>query len=187
MLLVNKEDVKKALDNGDIVAVRTDTVYGLVGKAFDKNVEEKIYEIKNRDIKKPLILFIKNEAELKKYVKEIPEVAKELIHKYWPGALTLIFKKKFAKDNEQNTIGIRIPNDKELLELLQILDFPLVSTSANISGQKPSMSTKDVETMLGDRIKYIWDASELVGTKASTVVDVSNEQIKILRQGDIYV
>lgn len=187
MYLKTKDEVKKALNDGEVVALKTDTVYGLVGKAFDKNVEEKIYEIKNRDKKKPLILFIKNETELDKYVSEVPVVSKDLIKKYWPGALTIIFKNKNHNELKQKTIGIRIPNDKDLLEMLNELDFPLVSTSANISGEKACMNVKEVENTIGNRVKYIWDQNDLVGTKASTVVDVSDGKIKIIRQGDVYV
>lgn len=182
-ILENIEDAKRILDNNEILAIKTDTVYGLVGKAFSKEVEDKIYEAKNRERNKKLILFIKDVNELKKYVSEVPLVAEDLMNKYWPGKLTLIFRSAI---NENDTIGIRIPNEERLLQLLNILDYPLISTSANISGEESCVSVDDVIKNLDGRIKYVLNGSKVEGAKASTVIDVSNNSIKILRQGEVY-
>ena len=88
--------IKTLKEDGKVVAIKTDTVYGLVCNAFDKSATDKIYHIKNRESRKPLSIFVKSIDEVKKYVDEanLTSFVKRIMEKYWPGALTIIFKKK---------------------------------------------------------------------------------------------
>ncbi|MDO5563616.1 MAG: L-threonylcarbamoyladenylate synthase [Eubacteriales bacterium] len=184
MKTFSKDEINKVIDflnEEKVLALKTDTVYALVCNAFSKKAIENIYKIKGRDKNKPLILFIKNENELKKYVSSIPEISKEYIKKYWPGALTIIFK------SNDKTLGVRIPKEEKLNELLNKLQYPLFSTSCNISGMSPCMNANDVKKNLYGKIEALWDLGDCIHTKASTIIDVSNNEVKVLRIGDIKI
>ncbi|MBC7195565.1 MAG: glycerol-3-phosphate 1-O-acyltransferase PlsY, partial [Caldisericia bacterium] len=129
------EKIKKILENGGVGVIPTDTVYGLCAGALNKDAIKRIYKIKKRDLDKPLVLFVKNKEEIENYA-IINEKSKKLIEKFIPGKITLVLKKKdpsFSISLKKfETIGIRIPKDDFILTLLNSLQFPLATTSANI-------------------------------------------------------
>ena len=191
--MIIKQDIEKVisdLNSGKVVAIKTDTVYGLV---CDANNVAKIYKIKRRDKKKPLAIFIKNIDEVKKYVLN-SELSTELVNimeKYWPGPLTIIFKKRnnvFEHLTEgTNTIGIRIPNDEFLLDILNKVDFPLAQTSCNISGENEYKDALEIENKLGNEIDLIIDGGEISNSKASTIIMTYNNNIEVIREGTIKI
>lgn len=183
--------VKTLKEPGKVVALRTDTVYGLVCNAFDKKATDKIYAIKNREAKKPLSIFVKSIEEVKKYIdsNNLTKYVEKIMSKYWPGALTLVFKKK---DNtfdhitgNSAGIGIRIPDDKDLIYILERIDFPLAQTSCNISGEKEYANADEIKAKLGNSIDFILDGGEIVNNIASTVLSVECGEPIILRDGAI--
>lgn len=191
---MNTDDIIKVLNGkGKVIAIRTDTVYGLVCNALDELAVNKIYDIKNREKKKPLSIFVKDFTEVSKYadIEGISETTKKLMSKYWPGALTIVFKKKNNTLKHLlsglDSIGIRIPNDKELFKILNKVDFPLAQTSCNISGEKEYTSAKEIETALGDKIDLIVDGGVVINSKPSTIVSVEHGEPIILRAGDIKI
>ena len=194
--MIIKQDIKKvieALNLGKLVAIKTDTVYGLVCDANNVEACAKIYKIKQRDKKKPLAIFIKNIDEVKKYVLNY-EISTELVNvmeKYWPGPLTIIFKKKnnvFEHLTEgTNTIGIRIPNDKFLLDILNNINFPLAQTSCNISGEEEYKNVTEIKDKLGTKVDLIVDGGELKNTLASTIITIEDNKIKVIREGTIKI
>ena len=113
----------------------------------------------------------------------------ELLNKYWPGALTVIFKKKKNiydyLTSGKDTIGIRIPDDKLLLDILAKVDFPLAQTSCNMSHEKELKNAKEIYDKFGDKVDLIIETNADVVGKASTIISVENRDIKVLRQGDI--
>ena len=127
------------MDN-NVYAFKTDTVWGFGANPNSKEAVEKIYEIKKRDLKKPLILMSSDFKYLEKYIKYIPDYAYSLIEKYLPGALTLIFEKSslcpdFITSN-QNTVGVRIPNSEDFRNLVNSLEEKvLATTSCNLSNE----------------------------------------------------
>lgn len=181
--------VKTLKEEGKVVALKTDTVYGLVCNALDKKAVEKIYEIKKRESKKPLSIFIKNIGEVEKYVdsSNITSYSKRLMEKYWPGALTIIFKKKDESLNHLSAnsgrIGIRIPNDKDLKYILDNVDFPLAQTSCNISGEKEYKNAIEIKEKLGLEIDLIVDGGEITNNIPSTVLSLECNEPIILRDG----
>ena len=150
--------VKTLNASGKIVAIKTDTVYGFICNAFDKKATEKIYLIKHREKRKPLSIFVKNIDEIKKYVSSdnITLSVERLMKKYWPGALTIVFKKKdntFDHITENSSgIGIRIPDDDDLLSILNSIQFPLAQTSCNVSGEREYKSASEIKERFGDEI-----------------------------------
>lgn len=210
---INTDDIVNMLHKKSFVmAIPTDTVYALCCNANDESAVAKIYSLKKREIEKPLSLFIKNINELEKYVATniIDVVAKhcepvlkfhrgevlpsplhltELLDKHWPGALTVIFKKKDNKykylTSGKDTIGIRIPNNKLLLDILNNIDFPLAQTSCNMSHEKELKNVTEIYDKFKDNIDLIIDSGNDIVGKASTIISVDNGNIKILREGDI--
>ena len=194
-MLVSK-DVNKivdALSNGRVVAVKTDTVYGLVCDAFNKSATEKIYSIKRRETQKPISIFVKNLDDIKQYVDNsvLNKEIIELMEKYWPGALTIILKKKQGiLDNitcNFDSIGIRIPNDSFLLSVLDRVSFPLAQTSCNISGEQEYTDAHTINEKFGDEIDYIVDGGKILNNVASTIIKIDNNNIHVIRQGDIII
>lgn len=194
MIISSDENkIVEALTNGKVLAIKTDTVYGLICDALNKNATDKIYKIKHREAKKPLSIFVKNVEDVKKYIDESALTNKvlDIMKTYWPGALTIVSKKK--KDILDSiacgldSIGIRIPNDKLLLSILDKIDFPIAQTSCNISGEKEYTDAHIIDENLGSEIDYIVDGGEITNNIASTVIRIDNDIIKVLRQGDIII
>jgi len=180
--------VIEILRKGGVVAVPTDTVYGLVCDAGNAEAVRKIYELKRRPVDKPLVLFPHYSQDLEE-IAEINEDARKLMENFWPGALTLVLRATGGAPEllvSRGKIGIRVPKHPLLVELLGELDFPLASTSANISGEPPLLSKEEVEKILGARVDYVIGEKAL-GQVPSTVIDVSSERPVVLRKGAIPV
>lgn len=188
MFIKDLNNLKKEDLIGKIICFPTDTVYGVGCILGDEEALDKIYELKNRDLSKPLAILVPNSESIKDYVKDIPNVAKEYISKYWPGALTIIFNKKDGVcDNFTRglpTIGFRMPNSKVALEVLKKFG-PLATTSVNISNNPPINNLEEIIEYFKDKIDYIIEDKEDVSKISSTIVDVSKDKVVILRQGDI--
>lgn len=173
-----------------VFAFPTDTVWGLGCLVESKRGVKRIYEIKHRDKRKPLILLSSNIEYIMPYVQKMPELAIEWSKKYWPGALTLVVKKS-AKTADYltsgfDTIGIRIPENEDLLNFLKndVETHTIATTSANISGDNSSIVKKEVIDSIGDKIDFIVEGKEPDKKFESTVVLVNEDNtFKILRQG----
>lgn len=161
----------------------TDTVYGLAIDPRNKMALQKIYKLKQRDAGKPLVWMVASQAQLAEVVREITPEVQKIIDKNWPGALTIIFKQKYSED----TIGVRIPKQKQLLELLKDWGRPLAVTSANLSGEKELCSRQEVEKKFGNSVDFYIDTLEPLSGLASTIIDVSKGEMKVLRQGEIKI
>jgi L-threonylcarbamoyladenylate synthase len=177
------------LVNGGIIAYPTDTVYGL-GACYD-NVQavKRIYEVKNRPLDMPLPLLLAEVSWIEKVAFSIPEVAYQLIDSFLPGALTLVMKKA---DNipdiisgGKETIAVRIPDNFITIALITGTGRPLIGTSANLSGRSSALSAKEVYNQLGNKIDYILDGGICPGGKESSIVDVTGEIPRLLREGAI--
>lgn len=189
MNLYKIEDINKVKDdllNGKIVAFGTDTVFGLACVYDDLGAIKKVYEAKNREAKKALPMMC--HKEMIKDVAYVSDKAQRIMDKYMPGAITIVFKKKDVINDEvtqgKDTIAIRVPNDKFILDLIDLVEKPLLVTSANISGEPSLSKWKDVYDNLNSRIDAIV-CKDALGNKASTIVDCSNDEISILREGVI--
>ena len=185
---LTKMDTKQIIDRllaGGILAFPTDTVFGLVC-IMDEKAIAKVYEAKGRSFDKPLPMMC-NGLDMIESVAYVDENSRKLINKFMPGAITLIFNKKdCVKDYvtmNKNTIGIRVPNDEWILNLITQLNMPILVTSANISGDGSLLKWEDVYSCMNGKIDGIV-CEDARGDLASTIVDCSST-VKILRQGPI--
>ena len=175
--------------NGEVFAFKTDTVWGFGCHPLDKIAIEKIYEIKKRDLKKPLILMSNSFENLQKYVKNIPDYAFELIEKHLPGGLTLIFEKSNMCPKEitsgGNTIGIRIPNSEDFFELVEKIDGKvLATTSCNLSDEEPVKNYFEACEKFFDVATIVKPLNDFENENSpSTVILCQKDGYKILRQG----
>ena len=184
-------ELNKTLKAGGVIAFVTDTVWGLGCLPESKEGVDRIYEIKGRDRSKPLILMSDSIEKLTPYVKNIPPKAQELINKYFPGALTVILNKSDKTPNYmtsgKNTVGIRIPDNKFFKKLCAKIDGGvLATTSANLSNHPSSKTYEEAKASIGNLVDFVFkDYGEYCAGKESTVVIIEEDDMKILRLGNI--
>lgn len=185
-----KEDlqvVAQLLMEGAVIAFPTDTVYGLGVIYDDEDALHQLKEAKGRPENKPIPTMVGSVEQLHQ-VAEVSDIAEKLAKAFMPGAITLILKKKQGlKDyvtNGLDTIGIRMPDDAFVTSLIQACGKPLLVTSANLSGEETGVCDEQVLSQLNGRIDAIV-MGEAKGKEASTIVDISGDEIKILREGPI--
>lgn len=180
---------------GKIIAFPTNSVYGIGGDPLNLDVVERIFEIKFRDRSKGLLLLVSDFEEASKIV-EFNEVAKRLADKYWPGQLTLILKRKepniipLEVSAHQDTLGLRVPENKIILKILRILKEKgylggIIGTSANYSGEPPSISGDEVVKKLLSPIDLIIDGGKSKSKTPTTIIDCTTQELKFLRIGKI--
>ena len=177
------------LRRGEMVAFPTETVYGLGANALDESASAKIYEAKGRPSDNPLIVHISKEEQLEPLVKEIPEKARLLMEKFWPGPLTLIFKKKDTVPDGTtgglDTVAIRMPDNAVALAMIDAAKVPIAAPSANTSGRPSPTTANHVMDDMNGRISMILDGGAVGIGIESTIVDVTGEIPMILRPGYI--
>jgi L-threonylcarbamoyladenylate synthase len=181
----------KILKEGGIIAYPTESFYALGVPATDENSVRKLFDLKKRPEDKALPLIVGDRYTLITCVKEIPEQAEDLMERFWPGALTLIFG---AKDHlpalltgGTGKVAVRIPGESAAFQFISELRLPVTATSANPSSQPPADSPEAVVAYFGERIDLLIDAGKTPGGKPSTIVDVTFSPPKILRQGSIVI
>lgn len=185
--------VKTLNDNGKVIAIKTDTVYGLICNANDINAVNKIYRLKNRDNKKPLSLFVNNIDKLKDIIdiSLMSDKCNNIMKKYWPGGLTIIFDTKNEKYKYltagKDSIGVRIPSDKLIMDVLSKVGFPLAQTSCNVSGEEEYRNVKEIKDKFGDTIDLIVDGGDIENNVPSTVIKFDNDNIVVLREGAVSI
>ncbi|MTI33562.1 L-threonylcarbamoyladenylate synthase [Xanthovirga aplysinae] len=178
---------KRLLEANELVAIPTETVYGLAGNAFEGSAVSKIFEVKNRPSFDPLIAHTNSLEKVRGFVKEIPPAAEKLAKAFWPGPLTLLLpKNKLVPDlvtSGLDTLAVRIPNHSLTLSLLEKLDFPLAAPSANPFGYISPTRASHVEEQLGDKIPYILDGGSCHIGIESTIIGFEGRQTIIYRMG----
>lgn len=179
----------KLLKAGEIVAVPTETVYGLAGDSRNKHAIEKIFEAKGRPSDNPLIVHISDMKMLNGIVREIPEDAKILAKHFWPGPLTIIMPKGKMVCDENcaglDSVGVRMPSNKIANEIIKISGVPFSAPSANLSGKPSPTTAKDVFEDMNGKIPLIIDGGDCQEGLESTVISVLTESPTILRPGVI--
>ncbi|MBI9048610.1 MAG: threonylcarbamoyl-AMP synthase [Anaerolineaceae bacterium] len=182
-----KYTIKKTLEKDGVVAIPTDTIYGISVNYGNANAIEKIYTIKKRRKDKALPILIGDLSHLNLVAKNISSNAEKLIAAFWPGALTIVLPKKENLPinlSEYDSIGIRMPDHQFTLELLQFCG-PLATTSANISGRDNPTSILDVVMHMRYGVDLFVNGGKTAGDIPSTIVDCTTSEIKILREGAI--
>ncbi|MBI1663500.1 MAG: threonylcarbamoyl-AMP synthase [Nitrosopumilus sp.] len=185
----DKEGIQKAakiIEQGGIVVFPTDTVYGIGCNPYNKESVKKVYDIKSRDFAK-LFPVLVSSKEIASKIAHFDDVSKKLAEKFWPGQLTIILKLTDEKLKESlnltNKIALRVPNHKCTLELLEKCNY-LIGTSANVSGQSsffdPLECIKNVENY-----DIFVDGGTITSKGESTIIEVENGKIKIIREGSL--
>lgn len=177
------------LRKGDLVAIPTETVYGLAANALDTNAVIKIFETKNRPLFDPLILHIPSFDHAVKYADHIPDLAKRLAEKFCPGPLTMLLDKSSIIPDLVTSglpqVAIRVPNHSLTLDLLNKIDFPLAAPSANPFGYISPTTAAHVNEQLGNKIEYILDGGSCEVGVESTIVGFEENKIIVYRLGGL--
>jgi L-threonylcarbamoyladenylate synthase len=177
------------LKSGKLVAFPTDTVYGIGADAFNKFAVEKIFEAKGRDSKKPLQVLIADKKDLDFIAEEKSDILIRLVEKFMPGALTIVMpaKRDFPRwaTCRLDTVGVRMPSNMLALEMIKAFGKPISATSANISGMPDPKDAQQVLEYLDGKVDLILDGGATSDNIPSTVLDISINPPKILRQGKI--
>jgi tRNA threonylcarbamoyl adenosine modification protein (Sua5/YciO/YrdC/YwlC family) len=177
--------VVECLKQGGVIAYPTDTTYGIGCDIFSKKAVKKIYQIKQRDPKKPFSFICFDLSDASSYAK-ISNFAFRTLKRHLPGPYTFVLEAtRVVPDTlitKQKTVGIRIPNDPIALAIVQELGHPLVTTSANISGDEPIRDPSFIYDVLGNSIDIVVDGGVRIGD-SSTVISLLDDKIEVLRQG----
>lgn len=193
MIQISKDIVKakEILENENLVAIPTETVYGLAGNIYSEKAINKIFKTKNRPFNNPLIVHIHSKELLENIAQEIPEKAKQLAEAFWPGSLTLVLKKKetipYSITAGKETVAVRVPNHTLTLELLKQLDFPLAAPSANPFGSISPTTSQHVADYFTDTLEMVLDGGNCENGIESTIVGFENEKAILYRLGSISV
>ena len=174
---------------GGVIAYPTDTVYGLGADPKNIRAVRKLFSIKGRQADRPILLLIKDASEVRDWASEVNPAAERLMKKFWPGPLTLVFKAKPNVMTEltggTGTIGLRVPGNALTRQLLAALGTALTGTSANVSGRPSLCTAREASEVIGGMVDLVLDGGRAEGGNPSTVVDVSTERPKVIREGAI--
>ncbi len=182
---------KRLLEAGELVAIPTETVYGLAGNALNVKAVTTIFEVKNRPHFDPLIVHVYSLERAQELVQLVPEKAVVLSKLFWPGPLTLVLTKKdLIPDlvtSGMDTVGIRSPDHPLTRELLRQLDFPLAAPSANPFGYVSPTRPEHVNEQLGEQISYILDGGPCPIGIESTILGFEDDQVVLYRMGGLSI
>lgn len=189
---IKEEEIRKAakaIQKGELVLFPTETVYGLGANGLNEEAIKKIYTAKGRSSDNPLILHISNMEMLEKLAEGINEIEKTLIKKFWPGPLTIIFKKKKIVPDiitaGLQTVAIRMPSNKIARDLIEFSKLPIAAPSANISGKPSGTILEDIEEEFNGKVEYMINGGKVNIGLESTVIRVIEDVVHILRPGKI--
>lgn len=179
----------QVLKDGGIVIFPTETVYGIGANAYNSEAVRRIYEVKNRPDEKPLSIMVSGIDEIEKYAVIENESERKIINSFMPGPITVILKKKPGLfdyiSSGKDTIGIRIPDNKIVLEILKKLQLPIVAPSANISGMPSGVDLNNILKDFDGKVDVCINGGKAKLGEASTIVKVIDGAPVILRQGKI--
>lgn len=182
--------ISSAIKRGKIAVFKTDTVYGIGTNVFDEDACKRIYEIKGRPIHKPLIVLISDISMLKEIVDFISPAEQKLIDAFWPGPLTIKFKKKenvlpdiISAGDEY--VRVRLLKNGLAYNIIKTAGVPIVAPSANLSGSPTGTDIKNIINELDGKVDYILDSGNVNNDITSTIVEVSNEKAIVIREGKI--
>jgi len=177
------------LRNGGVVAYPTDTVYGLGSDIYEHDAVRRVFNIKGRPLSLPLPVLIAEKGQVELLVDEISPFARVLMDKFWPGGLTIIFRKSAALESlvlgGSHKLGVRLPDHAVPRILVSELGRPIVGTSANLHDRETTLTAGEVRSQLGSNVDLIIDAGKCRGGTGSTVIDISVDPPRILRHGII--
>lgn len=173
------KEVGKEIKEGKIGVVPTDTIYGIVCSAFNKKSVEKIYELRKRDSKKPLIIMISSLKDLELFGAKID---KKTADKYWPGKVSIILpvKKLEYLHRGKKSLAFRLPDDENLIKILKT-SGPIVAPSANIEGKEPATTIEEAKKYFGENINFYLGAGKLK-SKPSKIISLAKGKVEVVRK-----
>ncbi|MBI2343087.1 MAG: threonylcarbamoyl-AMP synthase [Deltaproteobacteria bacterium] len=184
--------IEQAVDflrNGHVVAYPTETFYGLGVDFSNERAIKRLYELKRRDQGLPIALLVADMPMLAHCVTAIPDPARLMMRRFWPGPLTICFSaaETISRSLTTNTgkIGIRISSHPIATAMVRQFGRPMTTTSANLSGYPPSLEVRHVRRYFQDRIDCIVDGGECIASRGSTVIDIADETMAIIREGAV--
>lgn len=184
------EDAAQIIRAGGLVAVPTETVYGLAGNGLNEKAVSEIYEVKGRPAVKPLSLMVPDESAMELYCEDVPPQAHALAKRFWPGPLTIVLKAKPEIPSivlaGGTTVGLRCPDHPLTLSLLKICGLPLAAPSANPSGEPSPKTAEQVLGYFDGRIDAVIDGGPCGLGRESTLIDMSRTPYKILREAALH-
>lgn len=179
----------EALRHGGVIVFPTETFYGLGADALNPSAVEHVFSLKGRSPDSPIAVIIANRGMLNEIAAEIPPPAEKLIGEFWPGPLTLVLPAKKGLPgpllNRDGKIGVRISSHPMATRLAKELGCPITATSANPSRAEPARTAAEARSYFSGKIEVFLDGGRLRGTKGSSVVEISGDEVKIIRDGEI--
>lgn len=189
---LNEEALSKIADsinNGNVVIFPTETVYGIGANGFDEDAIRKLYEIKERPYNKPISLLVNSFSMIEEVAEDLSDTERAIIDKFFPGPLTLVVKKnKNIPDiltSGTDYVGVRMPKNKTALRIINAAKVPMATTSTNISGMEADIDFEKAYQDFNNKVDYIIDGGVAQLGVASTVIQVVDDEIKVLREGII--
>ena len=183
--------VLEIVRNGGLVVYPTETLYGLGGNAWDEGVAERIFQLKGRQENQPLPLIISGLNMLHEVAASIPPEVEVLSRNFWPGPLTIVLKAgdRIGKRilGGGNTIAVRVSSSPAAHELTEKCGFPVISTSANFSGESPFLTAREAYEKWGERVDLFLEGGLLSDSLPSTVLDLTGSEPEIVREGAVPV
>ena len=174
---------------GGVVIFPAKCLYGIAADALSPEAVDRVFEVKRRPRNNPILVLVNGKQDLERLVKRVPETAVALMDRFWPGDVTIVFE---AVDDlpgvltaHTGKIGIRMPHHPVARALIKRLGTPITGTSANISGARGISRVQDLAPDLVSRVDMVLDAGQLKGGKGSTVVDVTGDKVRVLREGEV--
>jgi L-threonylcarbamoyladenylate synthase len=179
----------EAVKRGHVIVFPTETLYGLGADALDEAAVEKVFQLKGRDPLNPIPVLVADQEMLHALVAAIPSTARKLMDRYWPGPLTLVLPGRTnipkALCNSVGGIGVRISRHSLATLLVKGLGRPLTATSANPSGQEPARTVDEAKRYFAGEVEVFVDGGTLTSKSGSTVVEVTEDSTRIIREGEI--
>ena len=183
------ESAVRRLKDGGVVAVPTDTLYGLAADVFNTAALDRVFDIKGRPEHLALPVLVNGWEQVERVAKNLPPQARILAERYWPGALTLVVEKAPGLPDRLTaggpTVAVRMPDHPAPIQLINGLGGPITGTSANISGGADPSTLAGLSAQMGDRVDHVFNEGPEPKGTASTVVDITSGQPKLLREGAI--
>lgn len=190
ILLPNKDlihKIIKQLSESELGVIPTDTIYGIVGLALNPQTVEKIYKLRKRSSRKPMIILISSLDDLKKFDIKLTQTQDDFLKKIWPNPVSVILacpSKKFRYLHRgTNSLAFRVPSDRKLVDILKEVG-PLVAPSANFEGEPPSQTVTQAKKYFGDQASFYVDGGKLESSPSTLIQLNEDGSWKILRQGD---
>lgn len=184
-----RKQAHEVIRNGGIIAFRTDTFYGLGVDPGNEAALKALVDLKGREAGKPILVIVSDAEQVERFVAQRTAIFDEVAEKFWPGPLTIVGQAREDLPEEltagTGTIGVRLPNDEDVRDLVRACGGALTATSANVSGSPPARSAGEVQEQFPSGVDLIIDGGEVQATEPSTVLDLSGAEPRLIREGAV--